>query len=517
MNKSPAWSALENHYHDIKDQHLNNLFNNDIQRGKRFCIQNSGIYFDYSKNHLTNKTLELLFNISKEKKLKEKINNLFSGEKVNGSENRAALHTALRDPNNINGINSGLHASIQKAQANMFSLLGNLESGCLQNRHDLPFKHLVCLGIGGSYLGPKFVVDALKHTTKNQNIKVSFIANIDPAALENTLSNINIEDCLFFIASKSFNTLETLENANHIKQQLKQLGLSQHEITKHFIASTENKKGALSFGCLEENILPVWDFIGGRYSLWSTIGFPIAAALGKESFLDLLSGAHQMDRHFIESDFEKNMPIILASISIWYQCFFKAPSRAVIPYSHHLKTLPAFLQQLEMESLGKHVTQDNKLLDHDSGAIIWGSEGTNSQHSFHQLLHQGTHLIPCDFLITKSSPSNQPQHDKLFAQCIAQSRALMIGNDSHLPEKQHEGNRPSNTFIMDGITPTSLGALLAMYEHKTFVQSVLLNINPFDQWGVELGKIIGNEIEKALTKQTNLDSSSEGLIKYYKD
>jgi glucose-6-phosphate isomerase len=514
MENSPAWSLLADHYQLIKNIHLNDFFKQDQTRGARYYLEESGIYLDYSKNNFSEQTLKLLLGLAEEKHLKERINALINGEKVNRSEGRAALHTSLRDPNNINGINTDTFNTIQNAQQHMFSLLSKVESGDFKNRKNKAFKHLVCLGIGGSYLGPKFIIDALQNKQR-KTLSVHFVANIDPEALEQKLSVLNIEECLFFIASKSFSTLETLQNAKQVKLKLKEIGLNENELNQHFIAATENIDAAIDFGCREQNILPIWDFVGGRFSLWSSIGFPIAVALGKQNFLDLLAGAHEMDRHFIETDFDKNMPVILALIAIWYQNFFDAPSRAVIPYSHNLKTLPAYLQQLEMESLGKSVTQDNKVIDYSTGAIIWGSEGSNSQHAFHQLLHQGTHLIPCDFLVCKYSRSNQAQQDILFSQCVAQSRALMIGNEITSIEKQHEGNRPSNTLVLEDIQPKTLGALIALYEHKTFVQGSLLDINPFDQWGVELGKVIGNDIEIALKTDTQLDSSTDSLIDHY--
>lgn len=519
MKKSKAWAALEQHYQSIKDTNLLELFEQDSQenqRGKNFSLEFSGLYFDYSKNHITQETIELFSKLADALKLKEKIKALYAGEIVNKSENRAALHTALRDSKNSFNIDTETHSSILDAQEKTFYLAKQLKNKQLKNRHGIALKHLICLGIGGSYLGPKLVIDALQQQEEKASIR--FLASIDPNALEQTLFGLNIEECLFFIASKSFTTLETLSNAHLIKQRLLELGLNADDLSKHFVASTSNTQAALAFGCTQEHILPLWDFIGGRFSLWSSIGFPIVAALGEEKFLDLLDGAHQMDRYFIESPFEKNMPFILACLSIWYQNFFNTPSRAVICYDHKLKTFPAFLQQLEMESLGKSLDENGKKLNQQTGAIIWGSEGPNSQHAFHQLLHQGTHLIPCDFLVCKQSSINQQQQDILFSECIAQSRALMMGNISNNAHKNIEGNKPSNTLVLDKLSASTLGALLALYEHKVFAQGVLLGINPFDQWGVQLGKHIGSEIGAALKNDTEaiFDSSTNLLIQHYK-
>lgn len=527
MKNTVNYSALEAHFQDIKSTRLLKLFEQDFsqekyqekQRGEKFSLHCSGLYFDYSKNHITEETITLFSKLANELNLKEKINSLYTGDVVNKSEHRAALHTALRDTNNSFGVNTGIHQSILAAREKTFDLARQFTTKQLKNRHGNVIQHLICLGIGGSYLGPKFVTDALQNPKKNQeNFSMRFLATVDPHAVEETLTGLNLEECLFFIASKSFTTLESLSNANFIKQQLLDLGLSVNDLTLHFAAATENVEAALAFGCKEAYVLPLWNFIGGRFSLWSSIGFPIVVALGEKPFLELLKGAHQMDKHFIESEFDKNMPFILACLSLWYQNFFKAPSRAIICYDHKLKTFPAFLQQLEMESLGKSVDEHGKAIEQDSGAIIWGSEGPNSQHAFHQLLHQGTHLIPCDFLVCKQSSTNQHHQDMLFAECVAQSRTLMKGDTSTNTHQLVKGNKPSNTFILDKLSANSLGALIALYEHKVFAEAVLLGINPFDQWGVQLGKTIGKEIGSELKnhQENSFDSSTKALIQHYK-
>jgi len=517
MNTSVSWLALEQHYQIIKNSNLLSLFNADSERGKKFALEFSGLYFDYSKNHINQETINLFSRLANESQLKNTIEDLFTGKIVNKSENRPALHSALRDINNTSGINKEIHTNILAAQEKTASLANQLKNKQIKNRHGKSIEHLICLGIGGSYLGPKLVIDALQDAN-DKNILIRFVASIDPNALHEATSDLNLEECVFFIASKSFNTLETLTNAKVIKDKLLKLGLNQTEISNHFIAATENIQAALDFGCIETRILPLWDFIGGRFSLWSSIGFPVLVSIGNEKFHELLNGAYEMDRHFLESPFEKNMPFLLACISIWYQNFFNASTHAVIVYDHKLKIFPAFLQQLEMESLGKSVNTDGEELTTQSGAIIWGSEGPNSQHAFHQLLHQGLHLIPCDFLVCKHSPINQQQQDIIFSECVAQSRTLMIGSTNKNAHENVKGNKPSNTIVLNKLAAKELGALLALYEHKIFVQAALLDINPFDQWGVQLGKVIGKEIAETLKNNTQnaLDSSSDALIKYYK-
>ncbi len=518
MNHQKSWKALVEHQSIISKQSLSELFAQEPKRGElysaRFIGSDCELFFDYSKNHLNAHTISHFLSLAEECELKENISSLFTGKAVNKSENRPALHTALRDIKNENGISAELHRDISDERKKMLSLATQLKQEKLLNSQGKKFKHLVCIGIGGSYLGPKLVIDALNSKQNQQSPSIHFIANIDPAALHETIEPLSLEHCLFFIASKSFTTLETLQNAQVVKKLLQEKGLQGPELSQHFIAATENIEAAQAFGCTAERILKVWDFVGGRYSLWSSIGFPIAIALGEKGFLNLLSGAQQMDQHFAETPLDKNLPFLLAATSLWYQNFFSAPSRALIPYDHKLKTLPAFLQQLEMESLGKNVDTSNQNIKINTGAIIWGSEGSNSQHAFHQLLHQGSHLVPCDFIVCKHSKYDQKQHTVLLAQCLAQSRALMIGNDDGEPYKTLPGNNPSNTLILDQLSPSNLGALLALFEHKVFTQAALLNINPFDQWGVEFGKKIAKEISGNMTPNQDFDPSTNSLIRF---
>jgi len=519
MKSEINWQALHNNYQSIAKQSLNDLFDVNPNRGEIYSIEQSGIYFDYSKNPLTQNSIDLLIKSAGDITLKEKIKALYRGDTVNQSEQRAALHTSLRDPNNINGIDKRTHETICQGQQCMFEIARKITSGELKSYKDKPFKHLVCLGIGGSYLGPKFVIDALAPTVQ-KNISIHFIANLDPNALYQTLRKLDITDCLFFIASKSFSTFETLVNAKAIKKQLVDLGLNDKQIQKHFVAATSNTHAAVEFGCHKNNILELWGFIGGRYSLWSSIGLPIVIAFGENAFSDLLKGAHEMDQHFLNAPLKSNMPFLLGAIAIWFQNIMGLRSRAIIPYDHNLKTFPAFLQQLEMESLGKNVDQQNAFLSKPSGAIIWGSEGTNSQHAFHQLLHQSDLVIPCDFIVCKRNQYNQTQQEMLISQCLAQSRALMIGQKSKNTYQTLIGNKPSNTLILESLTSKNLGALIALYEHKVFVQASFLNVNPFDQWGVEFGKKTGQEMNEAMSRQNQgnqqeaIDSSSKALLRF---
>ncbi len=513
MKNSKGWQALKNHAVELKHSRLKNLFEQHAQRGTHFSVETQGIYLDFSKNHITDTTLELFAQYSNEIHLHEKIDALFCGKPVNTSEKRAALHCSLRDKHNTHQIDADIHQSMMHTKNKALQLAYALNSGELKSSNGKPFKHLICLGIGGSFLGSKLVFDALKafHQTP---IQIHFVASIDESVLQELVAQLNLEDCLFLISSKSFTTLETHLNANHVKSLLLNNGVHQHQLHKHFIASTQNVEAALGFGCKEEYILPIWDFIGGRFSLWSGIGFPLMLALGEQHFEKLLEGAFEMDQHFRHAAFEHNMPIILGLLAVWYHSFLDVTHHAIIPYNHRLRLLPAFLQQLEMESLGKSVDIHHQKVDYPTGAIIWGSEGSNSQHAYHQLLLQGTHESVCDFIVL--APNTASKHQKTLAlQALAQSKALAFGEENALAYKTVKGNQASNMLILENLAPDTLGALTALYEHKTFVQAALLNINPFDQWGVQLGKTISSELHTALQNPDSamLDSSTRHLLK----
>ena len=517
MKNKSTYQNLLTHRTYFDNTSLDDLFKNHPERADDFFLTIGEIYLDYSKNHINAESMKLLFEFAKEQNIQQKINDLFSGKIVNLSENRPALHTALRAKQDHGIIlnNYNIHDEVNKTRQRMLRFAKKLNSGEVKGCTGKPVKHFIVLGIGGSYLGPEFVIDALK-PFHSSPITITFIANIDESELEQSLQNLDLDECLFFIASKSFTTLETLTNAQSIQQRFMDNGYNKQDFQYHFLAASSNTQAALEFGITPENIYPLWDWVGGRFSLWSSIGLPILIAVGEQNYQNFLNGAFEMDEHFLNSPLHQNMPLTLALLSFWYQQFFGVSSHALIPYAHNLKTFPTFLQQLDMESLGKSLSSKGEVLDYPTGAIIWGSEGTNSQHSFHQLLHQGSHLIPVDFMVSLKPdyPANK-NHALLYAQCLAQSRALMLGNKTLKAEQQCTGNKPSNTLVLNSINPHSVGALIALYEHKVFAQSILLNINAFDQWGVELGKKTGKEITQALQNQkyTGFDASTNNLLK----
>jgi len=538
--------TLKTHAETFQHKHMRELFEIDPTRFQRYSAQGPQVFLDYSKNRITDETLELLFEAAREAGLDKKINALFTGDMIGGqpinnTENRAALHTALRQPSAdapliLDGqdINQEVHACRQK----MAEFIEKIHSKKLLGFTGKPIDTLVSIGIGGSFLGPKMVTEALKPYAI-EGLNCHYLANIDGTDLAQTLDKIEPETTLFLLQSKSFSTLETLQNAIEVKAFLKRSGVSEQEIEKHFIAVTSNRKAAIAFGINEDNIFPMWDWVGGRYSLWSAIGLPIAFLLGMDNFEALLEGAHEMDQHFLNTDFEKNLPVIMGLLGVWYHNYFDADSYAILPYDQYLQYFPDHLQQLDMESNGKSVSRNGVPLNYHTGPIIWGGIGCNGQHAYHQLLHQGTRLVPSDFITTLKSHHPVGDHHKyLYANCLSQSQALMQGKTY---EEAHEelihsglsseqagslahhkvikGNKPSNTLILDTLTPKSMGALVALYEHKVFVQSVLWDINAFDQWGVELGKTLGNNLFAALkadAPSSTFDSSTTGLVNKYR-
>ena len=518
--QSKAWGKLRKFSESFKERgfRLNSLFR-DSSRFSRFSLSHNHLTLDYSKNLLDEETLNALFELSADMRLEESIEAMFEGDRINTSEDRQVLHTALRIPANENP-----HNEVKDCLQRMEIMVNRIHSGKWKGFSGKNIKDIVNIGIGGSDLGPRLVCDALEDFKVGEQ-NLHFVSNVDPSHFDEVISELNPETTIFIVASKSFNTAETALNAAIAKKWLLEASDAPVAIEKHFIAITSNKNGAINFGVTEDNVLPVWDWVGGRYSVWSAIGLPVALSVGMESFIAFHAGAHSMDRHFQEESAEKNMPVIMALITVWYNAFFNCQSSAVVPYSHRLKELPFYLQQLSMESLGKSVTKENDQVSINTGEILWGTVGTNSQHSYFQLLHQGTQFVPIDFVAiakTRSkSVDHNEMHNHLLANCLSQSLALMKGNsESEEAQKKVTGNKPSNTLLIDELNPFNLGCLIALYEHKVFVQSILWNINAFDQWGVELGKIISKDIYKELTstddESNELDSSTKNLIKLIK-
>jgi glucose-6-phosphate isomerase len=513
LTNLPEWQALQQHQQIIAPLHMRDLFHHDAERFTKFSLSAASIFLDYSKNRITNETLLLLNNLATRCQLEKQIHDLFNGASVNHSENRPALHTALRDRTipSIRVDGKNIMPDIRATQAKMVAFTE-------QVHNTKTITDIVSIGIGGSQLGTVLVTEALAHYA-NPDLRLHFISNIDGTAISKILKQLNPATTLFIVASKSFSTIEVLTNAHTAKQWFLQHSSTEKTFSKHFIAITAQPQKAQAFGISAENIFPFWDWVGGRYSVWSAIGLPIMLSIGAEKFFELLDGAHAMDQHFCSASFSHNMPVILGLLDIWYNNFFGASARAILPYDQTLQSLPTYLQQLHMESLGKRVTQTGDPLHITTGQIIFGYVGTDAQHSFCQLLHQGTLFIPTDFIavINHHHPLNN-HHAILLANAFGQSQALMLGKDFSTPHKALPGNQASNTILLDELTPYSLGALLALYEHRTFVQSVIWNINAFDQWGVEIGKELANVILPALsTKNPALvdqDSSTAGLIKY---
>lgn len=548
LTSLPSNLELLEHYETFKDVHMRDLFNEDSNRFSDFSLQAPHIFIDYSKNIISKKTLSLLFKLAEESQLNEQMQSLFTGtkfnnESLNNTENRHALHTVLRRPNtdstkDLIVDSENLSEAVRLCHIKMQNFLNKVHNNEYLGAKGKPIDTLVSIGIGGSFLGPKMVTDALVPYAL-EGFQCHYVANIDSTDLYETLAKVDPDSTLFLIQSKSFTTLETLENANAVKSHLQSIGFSDSDIAQHLAAVTSNEQVALDLGISSDRIFPMWDWVGGRYSLWSAIGLPIAFLIGMDNFKSLLAGAHEMDEHFLNAPLAQNAPALLGLIGAWYQIYFHTTSHAILPYEQYLKTFPDHLQQLDMESNGKHVSRSGEALTYNTGPIIWGGIGCNGQHAYHQLLHQGTHLLPSDFItcLTTHHPIAQ-HHQHLFSNCLSQSKALMAGKSKKeainellkqgmseseanklAPHKENNGNQPSNTLILKELTPESLGALTALYEHKTFVQSAIWGINPFDQWGVELGKVLSKEIFQAMSDDKlseNLDSSSLGLLNLYK-
>lgn len=534
-----SWKALQTHYADFSAVHMRDLFAEDPARAEHFSLQQGQILLDYSKNRITQKTLDLLIELAREAGLNKAIGDMFSGEKINRSENRAVLHTALRNtsgrPVRLEG--KDVMPDVARVLNQMEVFCDQVRSGTWRGYTGKTIKHIVNIGIGGSDLGPQMVIHALKPYWTD-TLTPHFIANIDAADMQDTLAVIDPETSLFIIASKTFTSTETMANALAVREWfLEAPGARKQDIQKHFVAVSSATDEVKAFGISLENMFEFWEWVGGRYSLWSAIGLPVALMVGMDKFRALLAGAHEMDNHFQNAPFDQNMPVIMAMLGVWYRDFFDASSYAILPYDHDLRKLPAYLQQGDMESNGKSVTLDGEEVNYHTGPIIWGAAGANGQHAFYQLIHQGTQLIPADFIAPVeshyyASSVYGEHHTVLLSNCIAQSQALMYGREPKhveqefidvpelIPHRSFVGNRPSNTLLIDKITPHNLGALIALYEHKTFVQGVIWNINSFDQWGVELGKRLSTEIELELEGERALrkhDASTEALIQHVLD
>jgi glucose-6-phosphate isomerase len=536
-----AWQALTEHQKEIDAVDMKSLFKQDENRAEKYTTKAAGWTLDYAKNRVNEKTLALLIELVKEAGLETAIKGMFSGEHINNTEDRSVLHIALRasqaqESLMVDGVN--VLAEVRDTLEKMGKFVQQLHSGEWRGYSDQRITDVVSIGIGGSYLGPKVVAEALT-PYKKDDIKVHFVANIDGSDITGKLKQLNPETTVFVISSKTFGTLETLSNANAARDWFLANGGSQETVSKHFAAVSSNVEKAVAFGMAKENIFPMWDWVGGRYSLWSAIGLPVAIAVGMDNFYALLDGAHQMDEHFRTAPFEENIPVIMGALGVWYINFHNAQTHALIPYDHYLRAMPAHIQQLDMESNGKANLLNGDGVETDTGPIIWGGAGTNGQHAYHQLLHQGSRLVPVDFIAPLASHNPiKDHHAQLFANCLSQSQALMVGKtleqakqelrdagatpeqvEAIAPHKVIKGNRPSNTLLTDKMTPETVGALIALYEHRTFVQGTIWGINSFDQWGVELGKVLGTDIFNRLVSDSDnsaLDASTQALIKAFK-
>jgi glucose-6-phosphate isomerase len=512
LTSSRAWLALKSHREKFAGARLTELFANDPQRFANFSLRLGDVLLDYSKNLVATETMQLLVALARERHLGEEIQRLFNGEKINTSENRPALHTALRDiaPVLVDGVD--VMPQIQDTLARMREFAGGVRDGSIGGHDGRKFTDVINIGIGGSHLGPAFATNALAPYAAG-GPRVHYISNVDAAAVERTLAGLEPATTLAIVESKTFTTTETLTNAKLVRDWL---GLPADGAGgNQLVAVTANTKLAAEFGVAPQRVFPCWDWVGGRYSLWSAMGLPVALGVGMDNFEKLLRGAREMDAHFRDSPFERSMPVVLALLGIWYNNFFGAASHAILPYDESLALLPAHLQQLDMESSGKRVTRSGEAVDYDTGMIIWGATGTNAQHSFFQLLHQGTRLVPADFIAACEPHHTQAQsHAILLANFFAQTAALMNG----APQDGFPGNRPSNSILVQKLTPRTLGMLLALYEHKVFVQNTIWGVNAFDQPGVELGKRLATRILPdldATAPATSYDASTAGLIAFY--
>ncbi|MEO7445132.1 MAG: glucose-6-phosphate isomerase [Ferruginibacter sp.] len=517
-----AWKNLEENYLLTISRHLKELFAYDENRFTNHSIAWEDWLFDYSKNNIDDACRYLLLQLASETQLQEAIEMMFTGEIINGTEKRAVLHTALRNFSGNPVISDGgnVMPEIEKVRNQMRQFCHKIHSGEWKGYSGKKIKYIVNIGIGGSDLGPVMVTEALKPYWI-KDIQPYFVSNIDGTHLAETLKKIDAEETIFLIASKTFTTQETMTNAASAKKWLLEQGAAETDIPKHFVALSTNSEAVKDFGIDEVNMFPFWDWVGGRYSLWSAIGLSIAATIGYDNFENLLKGAESADNHFRTTTHEKNIPVIMALVGIWNRNFCGYPTEAILPYDQYLHRFPAYFQQGNMESNGKHVDRNGKILLYESGPVIWGEPGTNGQHAFYQLIHQGTEIVPCDFIAPAISHNPMGEHHKiLLSNFFAQTEALMNGQKNENPYRVFEGNRPTNSFLVKKITPYSLGQLIAFYEHKIFVQGIIWNIYSFDQWGVELGKKLAGNVLQTLQKNSpssSHDSSTNGLINKFKN
>jgi glucose-6-phosphate isomerase len=540
LTQTASWKALQDHYSKIKDVQMKELFLKDAGRFDKYSVKFNDILLDYSKNRITEETLPLLLNLAKETQVKEWSEKMFTGATINFTEKRAVLHTALRNRSNKPVLVDGkdVMPDINRVLGQMKEFSEKVRSGTWKGYTGKAITDIINIGIGGSDLGPVMVTEALKPYSK-KGLNVHFVSNVDGTHIAEALKKVDPETVLFIIASKTFTTQETLANADSAKAWFLTSAKDEKAVAKHFVALSTNAKSVSAFGIDTANMFEFWDWVGGRYSLWSAIGLSIALYIGFDKFEELLTGAHEMDEHFRTTPYEKNLPVILALLGVWYNNFFDADSHAILPYDQYMHRFAAYFQQGDMESSGKFVNRAGKEVEYQTGPIIWGEPGTNGQHAFYQLIHQGTKLIPCDFMVPIESQNPIGEHHKiLLSNFFAQTEALMKGKttsearaeleksgmngaelESLLPHKVFKGNRPTNSFMFKKLTPKVLGSLLAMYEHKIFVQGMIWDINPYDQWGVELGKQLAKAIFPELDGKDNVsshDSSTNGLINFYK-
>ncbi len=531
LTTTNAWQALARHYQDFNKVSIKDLFSHDPERGSKLTIRANNIYFDYSKHRVNNKTLQLLFQLANERGLQQKRQDMFAGKRINTTEDRSVLHTALRLPKTavleLDGVD--VVAQVHEVLDKMAGFADKIRSGEWKGHTGKQIKNIVNIGIGGSDLGPVMAYEALKFYAQDGLI-FRFVSNIDGNDFAEAVKDLQADETLFIISSKTFTTLETMTNGRTARAWLLKQSGDEAAVAKHFVAVSTNKKEVAKFGIDTNNMFGFWDWVGGRYSMAAAIGLSTMIAIGAEGFHAMLSGMNEIDQHFLTTPLEINIPVIMGLLTVWYTSFHNAQTQAVLPYDHYLKRFPAYLQQLTMESNGKSVTIDGERVSYETSPVFWGEPGTNGQHSFYQMIHQGTKLIPCDFIGFKHSLNPlSPHHDILIGNMIAQGEALAFGKtadevsnegiaEALVPHKTFEGNRPSSTFFFDILTPKNLGKLIALYEHSVFTQSVIWGINAFDQMGVELGKVLAQNIIAEIqdtTKSLHHDSSTNTLIELY--
>ena len=531
LRERSAWKELSDHYEQIRDTHLRDLFATDPRRGERMTLDACGIYLDYSKNRVTYDTIRMLMQLADESGLRERIDAMFAGEKINVTEDRAVLHVALRAPRkaklSVDGID--VASAVHEVLGRMGEFANRVRAGEWRGHTGKPIRSIVNIGIGGSDLGPVMAYEALRHYSR-RDLAFRFVSNVDGTDFAEATHDLDPAETLFIVSSKTFTTLETMTNARTARSWVLSALDDESAIAKHFVAVSTNAAEVENFGIDVMNMFGFWDWVGGRYSMDSAIGLSTMIAIGPSAFSEMLGGFHEIDEHFRTAPFEANLPVLLGLLTVWYSDFFGAQTQAVLPYEQYLKRFPAYLQQLTMESNGKHVTLDGRRVDYDTSPVYWGEPGTNGQHSFYQLIHQGTRLIPCDFIgfLRTLNPLGN-HHDLLTANVFAQTEALAFGKTALqvvdegtpgwlVPHRVFEGNRPSNTLLMDALTPAALGKLVALYEHSVFVQGTVWSVNSFDQWGVELGKVLAKTVADELVSDSELehDSSTNALIRRYR-